>query len=172
MAYERNLDAIFRPPICSSPGQRRNPSAHNAAIEFLNGAAIKIYSYLELMCAPRIQDRMLFCITFTAWQGKTKKHKRKVVFLLQRLIHGISDSRLHYFSTKSLFNQTTKLFGRFIRKDRAEPKMMTLRELENVLGRRSDLVFFFNWPNNGAGSSFSSITQLQFPNTNENEIRQ
>lgn len=53
MAYERNLDAIFRPPICSSPSQSRNPSAYNAAIEFLDGAVIKIYSYLELVCVQK-----------------------------------------------------------------------------------------------------------------------
>lgn len=73
MAYEHNLDAIFRPPICSSPSQSRNPSAYNAAIEFLDGAVIKsilIWSF------TRIQEVILLWITFMALRAATNRTRR------------------------------------------------------------------------------------------------
>lgn len=50
MAYERNLDTIFGPPICSSPSQSGNPTAYNAAIEIQDGVVIKSILFLELVC--------------------------------------------------------------------------------------------------------------------------
>lgn len=75
MAYEWNLDAIFRPPICSSPTQRRNPSAYNAAIEFLDWGSDKIYSYLELVRVhmdPRRHSVMDYL------RGMTSRHTNRI----------------------------------------------------------------------------------------------
>lgn len=79
-AYESNLDAIFRPPICYSPGQSRNPSAHNVAIEFLDEAAIKIYSYLELVCVhgnPRTHSALDYLHGMTGHHTNKRRRKQK-----------------------------------------------------------------------------------------------